>query len=285
MFDFLDKSYPFDNTLNAFFRIGFGIALGLFLFILFFQPFELNSADVNKYILTIAGYGGITFLLIGLLRIIVPWSIPKWLNRENWDLKREILLQILLWILNSVAWAFYTAYVANVTLSMYLVVKIVILSLVPPVIIMLVREIHSLRIQVIHLKAQNRELSIEAEHNQAIPKENIELVSENRSEKISVDLEDLILVKSAENYVEILYLAGGNMTKKLLRTTFKGIEDQLRSFSQFLRCHRTYIVNIGHVIKLQRDYGRFFLKMNKIEEGIPVSRQYLLGIKNALEIS
>ena len=272
MFDFLDKPYPFDNALNAFVRIGFGIALGLFLFILFFQPFELDNADVNNYILTIAGFSGITFLLIGVLQIILPWSFPKRLNKKNWDLKREITLQFLLWALNSVAWVFYTAYVADVKLSMYLAVKIVILSLAPPVIILLIKEVRSLRMQVDGLKIQHREKR----------QEHIELVSENRSEKLALASGELILVKSAENYVEIQYLAGGTLTKKLLRATFNSIEDQLRPFSQMIRCHRTYIINIDHVMKLYREYGRIYLKMNGIEEDIPISRQYLLGIRNAL---
>lgn len=272
MFDFLDKPYPFDNALNAFFRMGFGIALGLFLFILFFQPFELDNADVNNYILNIAGFSGITFLLIGVLQIVIPWSFQKRFNKKNWDLKREIIVQFLFWVLNSVAWAFYTAYVADVTLSMYLAVKIIILSLVPPLIILFIKELRSLRMQVDGLKVQHREKK----------QEQIELVSENRSEKLYLASGELILVNSAENYVEIHYHAGGTGTKKLLRTTFKSIEDQLRPFSQMIRCHRTYIINMDHVIKLHREYGRIYLKMNGIKEDIPVSRQYLLGIKNAI---
>jgi len=273
MFEFLDKPYPFDNAPKTLINIGFGIALGLFLFILFFQPFELDNTDVNNYILTIAGYSAITFVLIGLLQIILPAIFPGWLNKEDWDLRREIFVQLLLWVLNSVAWAFYTAYVANVKLSMYLAVKIVILSLAPPLIILFIKELRSLKMQVDGLKAQHREKR----------QEHLELVSENRSEKLNLESGDLILVKSAENYVEIHYLAGGTGTKKLLRATFKSIEDQLRPFSQMIRCHRTLIINIDHVIKLQREYGKIYLKINGIKEDIPVSRQYLLGIKNAIE--
>ncbi len=275
MFEFLDKPYPFDNILNAFTRIGFGIGLGLFLFILFFQPFELDNTDVNNYILTIAGFSGITFLLIGVLQIILPWSFPKRLNKENWDFKREIIIQFLLWVLNSVAWAFYTAYVANIELSMYLAVKIVIISLAPPVIILFIKEIRSLKMQLDELKHKHREKR----------QEHIELLSDNRSEKLTLESGDLILVKSAENYVEISYLSGGGISKKLMRTTFKSIEDQLKPFSQMIRCHRTFIINMDHVIRLLREYGRIYLKMNSIEENIPVSRQYLNGIKNALEIA
>ena len=272
MFEFLEKPYPFDNALRDFLRIGAGIALGLFLFILFFQPFELENADVNSYILTIAGYSGITFLLVCLLQITLPWSFPKRLNKETWDLKRELLLQFLLWVLNAAAWSFYTAFVADTRLSMYLAVKIVILSLTPPVIILLIKEIRSLRWQLSRLRgAQMEQLH-----------EHLELVSDNRSDKLSLESHDLILVKSAENYVELHYLSGGGSNRKLLRATFRNIEDQLKPFSQMIRCHRTCIINLDHVIKLRSEYGRIYLKMNGIEEDIPVSRQYLLGIRNAV---
>ena len=85
----------------------------------------------------------------------------------------------------------------------------------------------------------------------------------NRAEKLALASGELILVKSAENYVEIQYLAGGTITKKLLRATFKSIEDQLKPFSQMIRCHRSYIINMDHVIRLHREY--------------------FLSIKNALE--
>jgi DNA-binding LytR/AlgR family response regulator len=177
-----------------------------------------------------------------------------------------------LWILNAAAWSFYTAYVAKVDLSIYLTVKIVILSLAAPIIILIIKEIQSLKMQVDGLKVQHREKR----------QEQIELASDNRSEKLALASSELILVKSAENYVEILYLAGGTGTKKMLRATFKSIEDQLAPYSQMIRCHRSYMVNMDHVLRLHREYGRIYLKMNGIDEDIPVSRQYLLGIKNAL---
>jgi hypothetical protein len=273
MFEFLDKPYPFDNALRDFLRIGAGIALGLFLFILFFQPFELDNTDVNNYILTIAGYSGITFLLVGLLQIVLPWSFPERMNKKSWDLKREILLQFLLWVLNAVAWSFYTAYVADIRLSMYLAVKIVILSLAPPVLLIVIKEIRSLRWQLNRVRVAHREKS----------QEHLELISDNRSDKLALESRDLILVKSAENYVELHYLSGESSNRKLLRATFKNIEDQLKPFSQMIRCHRTCIINLNHVIKLQREYGRIYLRMSGIEEDVPVSRQYMLGLKNALD--
>ena len=62
------------------------------------------------------------------------------------------------------------------------------------------------------------------------------------------------------------------------------IENQLRLHPDMVRCHRTCIINIGSVEKLQRTAQGTKLWVIDYDEEIPVSRQYLLGVKAALEI-
>ena len=96
-------------------------------------------------------------------------------------------------------------------------------------------------------------------------------------------MHDLLLVRSAENYVEVIYRGHQDVQNKLLRATMLSIEDQLRPFSGMVRCHRTCIVNTGSVEKLQRTARGIKLRITGYDEDIPVSRQYLLGVKAALE--
>ena len=67
-----------------------------------------------------------------------------------------------------------------------------------------------------------------------------------------------------------------------MRSTMKSIEDQLSSFPDMVRCHRTCIINTGSVLKMQKTARGNILKIHDYEEDIPVSRQYLLGVKAAL---
>lgn len=282
MFDFLNKPYPFDTDLRNSLSLGSGMGIGIFLFILFFQPFELINVDVNNYILTIAGFGGITFLLISLARIILPWGLRGLINIDRWNQKREMLLLLLIWILNSVAFSFYLAYVGRVQLSMYLAFKIVLLCLVPPVLIMLINEIHLLQSQLIEMRQKPRELDELPGNNNEDEKFPVELISDNRSEKMVLEPGTLILVRSAENYVEILYQENQSIQKKLLRATMKSIEDQLQEFSEMVRCHRTCIINTLFVIKMHSTAHGCRLRILDYDEEIPVSRQYMLGVKAAL---
>ncbi len=285
MFDFLNKSYPFNTDLGYSLKMVLGMAIGVFLFILFFQPLELQNDNFESYVLTIAGFAGITILLIGMVKIILPWTFRRFFRFELWDLKREVFLQTLIWILNSVAFSFYLAYVGHVSMTMYLAFKIVLICLAMPVMMMLIYEIHILRGQLTILHQKNHEIKEHLSTEETRKATPIEIYSDNRLEKLVLEPENLILVRSAENYVEIVFLENGAVHKKLLRTTMISIEDQLRSCPDLVRCHRTCIINIGSVEKLQRTAQGTKLRVVDYDEEIPVSRQYLLGVKAAFEIN
>ena len=80
----------------------------------------------------------------------------------------------------------------------------------------------------------------------------------------------------------ILNKEGDNYKKKLIRNTLKNIELQIKQYSNFLRCHRICIVNLHYIEKLVRYNNNHWLSIKGFEEPVPVSRQYLLKIKEAL---
>lgn len=283
MSDFLNKPYPFTTDLRYLLKLVFGISIGIFLFILFFEPLQLNSADAETYILTIAGFSGICFLLTCLLKIILPLAFRGSLRIETWDLKREIVLEFLIWSLNSVAFCFYLVYVGRVPLNMFLAFRIVLICLSIPVTILMINEINNQKNLLVELRYRNRELEAQQASNGSGKNEYLELASENRAEKLRIKPEDLILVRSAENYVEVLYRQDESLQKKLLRATMVNIEKQLEAFPEMVRCHRTCIVNTEKGVSLQRIPQGIRLRVPGYGESIPVSRQYLITVKTALE--
>jgi DNA-binding LytR/AlgR family response regulator len=82
--------------------------------------------------------------------------------------------------------------------------------------------------------------------------------------------------------VEIVYKDGDHLKKKLIRNTMKNIEQQIKSYSNFIRCHRICIVNTYYVEKLDRKYNSHWLTIKGYQEQLPVSRQYLLKLKDAI---
>jgi DNA-binding LytR/AlgR family response regulator len=94
-----------------------------------------------------------------------------------------------------------------------------------------------------------------------------------------------LLIKSAENYVEIVYKDNENNKQRLIRTTLRNIEEQLRKYPEFVRCHRTCVVNTKYILKLSSSYQGHKLKIIDYNDEIPVSRQYLMDVRKVLGIN
>jgi len=279
-----NKLFLINKDLKFSLTIYLEISIGIFFFILFFRPFELNHLDFNNQLLFIAGCSAITFLLICLFYIVIPWILPKLLSSAIHEKGHFVMINILLCIVNTTAYSFYIHYVGGVGLSMFLVFKIVLICLVPIIILALVIENKSLKRQNDSLLESNIKLNIVMKSNSGNNAEIIPIISDNKSEKIELLPEEILLIKSAENYVEIVYKDGENIKQKMIRTTLRNIEEQLRKYMEFVRCHRTCIINTKYILKLTSGYQGQKLKLIDYNQEIPVSRQYLLDVRKALGI-
>ena len=274
----INKNYPFDFGLRKRLVISMWTGIGIFLFILFFQPFGIVASDINNYLLLIAGFGGISIILQLVIHLSIPLGKLSF-RLGQYNLNILMLFELLILILCSVAFSFYLRYVGGVKLSIFLVFRIVIVCLLVPVANMLIYEIHDLKLR---LKPATKEEKPAKTDNVGFSKHIVELRSNNRAEKIKLSLERLLFVKSAENYVEVHYLDKGQAKMKLLRTTLKNVVEVLHPYPQILRCHRTFLVNLENVLELKRSKGVYTLSIQNHNEALPVSRQYLLQVKDAL---
>jgi hypothetical protein len=266
-------------------RLYFSISLGLFLFILFYEPFDLEIFKYNDKMLFFAGLGGITFLCLCIFFIVLPWLISGNIQRPEHTGLPDIYLQLFNWVANSVAFVFYIRYVGHIEMSIYLVFKIALLSLMPPVIIRLDNLYLMLRRQIKLQTEKNKKLSLLLKDSEGRLKQTETFISENKTEKISLQLDDIIVIKSADNYIDIVFREGDGVKQKLIRSTLRNIEAQLMIYPDFVRCHRTCIVNIKQASNLFYSYKGYRLSIADYNEEIPVSRQYIMKVKEAMEVA
>ena len=282
MLDFLNKSYPFNDDPKQNLRVILGISLGMFLFILFFQPIELKTTDFNNKLLIIAGFSSITFFSMVLALIIAPSVLPGLFLSGKWSLKRDIVLNACIWAMISLASTFYARYIGQTNITFYSVFIIVLLCFIPVVILIIVNRFEILKIKLQDaLNPDKKPDKISAEENEH---EEIEFESENKYERFNLLLNKIILLRSADNYVEIFWKEMGEIKKKLIRQTLLNTEHQFIKHPQIIRCHRTCLFNTNYVSKLNIYPQGYKLKLEYIEEEIPVSRQYILKVKEALQI-
>lgn len=261
------------------------ISFGVFLFILFFQPFPLDMLDYNNRLLYVTGFWAITFLLACIIFIILPLSIPKWFKIEEWESGPPFVLSLIFLVIIATSFAFYINYVGKVSLSFYIVFKVILVCLLPLLILIILYKYRSMKQIIGTLQDQNKYyISKIGEYEKTGEEEEIDIISDSKSEKLTLKYKNIISVKSADNYIEIYYLEKDVVEKKLVRNTLKNIELQLANQRIFIRCHRTGIANINYINKLARTYSGYSLKMRFLDETIPVSRQYLKQVKNVISV-
>jgi DNA-binding LytR/AlgR family response regulator len=261
----------------------FSISLGIFLFILFFQPFQLENLDFNNRLLFVAGMGLIIFIFMFLFRITLPWLIQKVPESRHEGVIPYYITSFFIFVFSAVAFAFYLKYVGSQHISYYIVFKILLICLAPPTVLRLYDIYRELQQQNELLIKEKKLLQNQLEsYEEDNLNKTIEFVSDSKTEYLSLLVADIAFIKSADNYVEIVYKEGNDLRKKLIRNTLKNIELLVRQYSNFVRCHRTYIVNTYYIEKLNRKLNNYWLTIKDFDEQVAVSRQYLLKVKEAI---
>jgi len=261
----------------------FFIGFGVFLFILFFQPFPLNMLDSNNRLLFVTGLGAITFISECIVLVLIPFLLTPRARSTMWEYGPPLYLHLVLLLVNSTAFTFYIRYVGMVNLTLYIIFKILLVCLIPLIILVILYKNRSLERQISLMKDMLSKLNFkDAGMEQKKAEGRISLSAENSADKISLTVSSIIMITSADNYIEVHYLAKDTVEKKLLRNTLKNIEIQLNQLPMLLRCHRTCIVNMDMAEKLIRNYNGYTLKMKDLQLSIPVARQYVNEIREAL---
>jgi DNA-binding LytR/AlgR family response regulator len=281
MLNDLNKPYPFNDDLKVNLRSFVGVGLGVFLFFLFFQPFQLKNPDFNNQNLILAGFGAISLVLLCLLRVLLPSVFTKLFAPSKWNYAMELLINLIFAVLNSVAFTFFARYVGQIKITFHIVMVIVLVSLAEMVIVIVINEFRRLNRKVVQLNdLAGLSDTVEIEDGGDVQ---IEFVSENKSDYFQVFLEQVILIKSASNYIEVIYKMADKISRRLIRNTLKNTEEIFSKYPTLIRCHRSCIVNKNYIQKLQKGNNGLKLVLFDYPKEIHVSRQYALKVKEALK--
>jgi DNA-binding LytR/AlgR family response regulator len=103
-------------------------------------------------------------------------------------------------------------------------------------------------------------------------------------EKLILAIDNILYIKSANNYVEILYIENEEPTKTLIRNTIKNLETYFRDLP-IIRCHRSFMINTKKIESARKTSSGFDVRINHISGTIiPVSRSYVSELKKHAEL-
>ncbi len=277
------KINQFIHLSKAYFRLYFGIAISVFLFIQFFQPFTADTFEFENKLIFLAGFGVIILMILLVSQIIFQRAL---FFKENDNLNNFIHIPLYYFFqtaATTLAFIFYIRFVGQVNISFNIVVRVVFICLSLPVAMHLKLKIDAYQIRLKKLLSDTRLMQSKLKQfSESYSNKHIEIVSDNESDNFRIQTSEIVYAKSADNYVEIGYHDEGIVKKKMVRNTLRNIEQQLSDFNNFIRTHRTSLVNIQYIDKLNKNFNSYWLSLDKTKETIPVSRQYLMAVKDLL---
>jgi len=144
------------------------------------------------------------------------------------------------------------------------------------------------QLKAMQAQAELRVQTLEAVMNQCNenfleqPTDSITL-SGTTSEKITLNINDLLFIETVGNYVKVCHLHDGQVRSDMLRATSKQMENDLRSYPMIVRCHRAFLVNLGQVERIVSQSGTMRLLIKHGHEYLPVSRSNMAQVKEAVK--
>jgi len=238
-------------------------------FLLVFRPFGLSSLSGFYGMAIIFGFGLVTFGVLLFTHLVVPYLLPKQFTSSSWTVSREIgwsLFHIsLIGFGNLTYLAAFNLSTVDVSTVLNFQFYTLAVGSIPIVAITLTKTPGSVQ----HEKRPS------AIHTQAF----IELRGENREEVLRLKPQQLIALQSEGNYVKVIVGTDDKLKSRLLRGSLSRVERQLKAHPNFMRVHRTSIINTTNISDLKGDSqgGRVWLK--GMSSPLPVSRSHIRSLR------
>lgn len=258
-----------------------GIFTALFLNI--FQPFTIHNPHLNVgFMLILSGYGLIGSTLLGVNEFIVWKYFRRGIGKGKWTVGKNLLWYA--WHILTLSFGIYAywkywccgwAAILNMEGYPLMLLRTLAIGTFPLAALMSIQWIRSLKNQ-----AKQRSDSMEFTTEPLIT-----LTSDYRNEQLRLPSSHILYIASADNYVAIHFMDDQEISKKLLRSSLSRMEKELEKFSNFMRCHRSFLINLHQIEYLQGNSKKPLIHLRGVEHPIPVARDKVSELKKVLQLS
>jgi hypothetical protein len=272
MFNFLNKPYSFNDDLRHNAKIILFISLFILAFLLVFQPIEISELSRIEIFYLVTGMAASTFLVLSINLIIIPSIFPRRFYVDVWDIKREIIWNI--WLLITISFSnilFYAKLFGVIDTNFSIIWKIIAIGSLPVAILIIINQHRLLRSNLKSARQLNNKL-IEGKLKF---EKLVHFESEYKKDSLTIKPQAIILIKSADNYIEIYYQSENIIKKQMIRSSLKKAIETVNHLDFIVRCHRTFVVNTNHIKEIQGNSQGYKLYFQNIDFPALVSQKYI----------
>ena len=264
--------YPKPTTNKEIISISLLVAVTVYFFIAVFQPFGTYIYQHPYKYLILAPYSIIAFFNFSIVKLIIKKSKFK-----KWNVGLEIGSIIFILFVSSIfnyTYSIYCINFSNFNWYRFLFMNYCTFTIGVPICLIYFFGTFSVRMKSITDKID----------------ESFDVIIQNGStelETIGITLSDFqindisqnfVLAKSDGNYCSVFFLNETNqIVKKIVRISLSNLESQLVS-NRIIRCHRSFLINSNFIQSKKGNAQGYKLKLQHIEDLVPVSRNYLSSL-------
>jgi hypothetical protein len=274
--NWLGKPFPFYESYAQ--KILIPVIPTLFVMIgLVLLNWTTNATMLWHQINSVLIYGSIVILISLIFSIVLPGIYPKLFNNEKWTVLKTLLFFLSTIVFVGLAITLFAYYFDNPNKLSFInflgkvMVRAVSLSFFPIIGLVFYFEIqlqkrnHSNAISIIsEIQKENDDKPIPS--NQEIT------LAKNTKEAFSIKEQDLQYIKAEGNYCKIFYNGNSALKQKLIRSSLKEIEKCIENRDAFIRCHKSYIINISKVSDVSGNARGYLFHFSDNDHKVPGSR-------------
>ncbi len=305
-FSFLNKPFPGVRPVKKLILSNIFVGTFIALFLIVFQPFQINEWETNNKVLKLAGYGVVSFIIPICVTFLIRLILPRKITEDNWKARHEILSIVVVLIFIALGNLLYSNFLSTMSFSLKGLVSAfsytVLIGIFPVTIHVMLKHNKLLKINtaqasiinnqlgnkgneapVISITEKENEVKIESiKEDEEKAKIKLTFLAENEKDKIELEPSHLYYIESADNYSNIFYTENGLIKKQMIRSSLKRLESQ-HSIDHIIRCHRTFIVNLKNVKKVEGNAAGYKLSFAQDNYSVAVSRNYGVSVIEKLK--
>lgn len=279
---YLLKEFSLDNSFAAYI-IYFFTGLVYFSFLLMLiSPFRFTGIPYLTRWLHCGALGGFAsvVLMAGIIILPAHWSAKPGFNRRFTFTGIGILL------LMNLLLGLYAVLAGLISFSVYDILNLSLvlmgLTIVPVFFVIVFLEKVLLRKHTQMAGMLNNRIHRSA---RSIQQETVTLYSEKAKDSLTLVLDTILCIEAQGNYSKIYFTESGKLKTAMILASLKLIEEQLGNHKHFIRCHKSFIVNLGKISKVMGNSHGYKLNITSLDQPVPVSRTFTEHFIKSLDSS
>jgi hypothetical protein len=285
MFRFLKQPYPLLIFRE---RLIYSVVISsfIYLFLRLLEPFDLNLLESENREWIILGYAINAFLLLFIFYVSTPLVFGKLFSETKWNVWRELIWMITILCFIGIWLAIYEHLIQTRRLSLFTIFETVLKTLVIGVLpisgMVLLNQIRLLKKNIRQANLLNARIDY-SEMRVEKSDQVITIQSDNKSEIFQGKVDDILFLVADGNYVDVHHQTLQGVKRTILRTTLSKVASQLLNKDHFIRCHRSYIVNLRQILSVNGNASGLMLSFYDTEKTVPVARRNIIDFKNKFQ--